>query len=460
VVSRRTSAHATALWGAGGGARGDVLRYTVGDDAQWDARLVRWDVLGSLGHVEGLAASGLLSRRSQARLRGALRDALRAVDRGRLRIEASHEDAHTAVELWITKRLGEDGARLHTGRSRNDQIACDLRLYLKDRLLALHGDTSALVSALLAFAAKHRSSLWPGYTHGRRAMPSSAGAWAAAFADGMLMTLEGLPAVWARVDRSPLGSGAGYGVPLPLDREAAARALGFARVEHVPATVQNGRGKLEATVLAWCSEIAHEVSRLASDAVALSGEETGFLVIPPELSTGSSLMPHKRNPDVFEVTRARAALVDAHLIAVLQLKSKLHGGYNRDVQLLKPQLFGGIDTTSAMLQMTATAVPRLAVDRVRSLAGLDAGTLSTDEVLRRAEAGIPFRTAYRDVAAAIGRGEAFARPAPSEILRRRRSTGGLGNLGLPSLRARLARERRWARVARARFDAAMSRLAG
>ena len=459
-MSRRTRSKATALWGTGGGPRADVLRYTAGDDAIWDARLLRWDVLGSLGHVEGLAASGLLSRAAAARLRLALRDALRAVDRGRLRIEADHEDAHTAVEFWITRRLGEDGLRLHTGRSRNDQIACDLRLHIKDRLLALHDDTSALVSALLAFAAKHRTALWPGFTHGRRAMPSSAGAWAAAFADGLLVTLAGLPAVWARVDRSPLGSGAGYGVPLPLDREATARALGFTTVEHMPATVQNGRGKLEAAVLSFCSELAHEVSRLACDAIALSGEDTGFLVIPPELCTGSSLMPHKRNPDVFELTRARATLVDTALVAVLQLKSKLHGGYNRDVQFLKPPLLGGIDTTSVMLQMTAAVLPSLAVNRARGLAALDAGTLSTDEALRRAEAGIPFRTAYRDVASAIARGEAFARPAPSEILRRRTSTGGLGNLGLSTLRERLARERRWARASRAHFDAAMRRLAG
>ena len=459
-MSVRTRSKATALWGTGGGPRADVLRYTAGDDAKWDARLLRWDVLGSLGHVEGLAVSGLLSRAAAARLRLALRAALRAVDRGRLRIEAGHEDAHTAVELWITRRLGEDGLRLHTGRSRNDQIACDLRLHIKDRLLTLHDDTSALVSALLAFAAKHRTALWPGFTHGRRAMPSSAGAWAAAFADGLLVTLAGLPAVWARVDRSPLGSGAGYGVPLPLDREATARALGFATVEHIPATVQNGRGKLEAAVLSFCSELAHEVSRLACDAIALSGEDTGFLVIPPEWCTGSSLMPHKRNPDVFELTRARAALVDTALVAVLQLKSKLHGGYNRDVQLLKPPLIGGLDTTSEMLQMTSAVLPSLAVNRARSLAALDAGTLSTDEALRRAETGIPFRTAYRDVAAAIGRGDAFARPAPSDILRRRMSTGGLGNLGLSTLRERLARERRWARASRARFDAAMHRLAG
>jgi argininosuccinate lyase len=447
------------LWGAGGGARTDVLRYTAGDDALWDARLLRWDILGSLGHVSGLAASGLLSPAAAARLRRALRDALRAAEQGRLRIEPGHEDVHTSVELWITKRLGADGERLHTGRSRNDQIACDLRLYLKDRLLALHDDASTLVRVLLTFAAKHRKSLWPGYTHGRRAMPSSAGAWAAAFADGLTGTLEALPAVWARVDRSPLGSGAGYGVPLPLDREAAARALGFDEVEQIPATVQNGRGKIEASVLSWCSEIAHEVGRLASDAIVLSGEDTRFLAIPIELSTGSSLMPHKRNPDVFELTRARAALVDAELVAVLQLKSKLHGGYNRDVQLLKPPLFRGIDNTGEMLRMTAAALPRLTVDAARGLAALDAGTLSTDEALRRTEAGIPFRAAYRQVAAAIARGETFDPPSPSEILGRRMSTGGLGNLGLASISARLTRERRWARAARARFETAMSRLA-
>jgi argininosuccinate lyase len=276
----------------------------------------------------------------------------------------------------------------------------------------------------------------------------------------LLSTVEAMPSVWARLDRCPLGSGAGYGVPLPLDREAAAAALGFAAVEQIPAAVQNGRGKLEAAVLAWCSELAHELSRLSSDAIALSSEETGFLVIPRELATGSSLMPHKKNPDVFEVTRAKAALVDADLVAVLMLKAKLHGGYNRDVQLLKPPLFGGIDRTSEMLRMTASVLPRLTVDRARGLRALDDGTLSTDEALRRAESGVPFRQAYRDVAAAIARGETIPRATPSHILGRRLSTGGLGNLGLPTLRARLTRERRWARTARARFDAAMLRLEG
>src|SRR5581483_7400269 len=206
------------LWAAAAGPDPRVLAYTVGDDRVWDARLLRWDVLGSLGHVEGLRAAGLLSEGEHRRLRAALRAALHAADRGRLAIGPGHEDVHTAVESWITRRAPGAGERLHTGRSRNDQVACDLRLYLKDRLVALEAETLDLAEALLRFAGRHRSVLWPGYTHQRRAMPSSVGLWALGFAEGLLDTVEALEPVWRAVDRSPLGSAAGYGVPLPLRR--------------------------------------------------------------------------------------------------------------------------------------------------------------------------------------------------------------------------------------------------
>jgi argininosuccinate lyase len=451
---------ARVLWGRGDAPDPGLLDYTAGDDRRRDARLVPWDVLGSLGHVVGLRASRLLDPSAHATLVRTLRTALRAAERGRLRLGDGDEDVHTAVEAWVTRRCRTAGEALHTGRSRNDQIACDLRLYVKARLLDLHEAVARLTSALLDFASGHRQALWPGYTHGRRAMPSSAAAWAAAYADGLLVTLAGWPAVFARVDRSPLGSGAGFGVPLPLDREAAARALGFAAVEHAPAAVQNGRGKLEAAVLAWCAEIAHEVGRLASDVVALASDDTGYLILPDRLATGSSLMPHKKNPDVFELTRARAALVDGALVATLQIKSKLALGYNRDVQTLKGPLFDGLDETSAIVAMMARALPMLRVDRERSRSALDAGTLSTDEVMRRVESGVPFRRAYRAVAAEIAEGRAPSRPSVAAILRRRRSTGGLGNLGLPALRRRLDRERASARPLRRRFTTALERLRG
>ena len=450
----------TTLWSSTGQLAGGLISYTVGDDRQWDARLLRWDVLGSLGHLEGLRAARLVSVSDHRVLRDGLRAALAAIRRGRFPIGPEHEDAHTAVEVWLTRRVGVAGERLHTGRSRNDQIACDLRLHGKAAMLDVHDAAAALVAALLDFAARHKDALWPGYTHQRRAMQSSAGLWAAAFAEGLLDTMESLPALWARVDRCPLGSGAGYGAPLPLDREAAARALGFARPEHNVAAVQNGRGKLEAAVLAWCAELGHEVAKLASDAILLSAEEFGFLILPPELATGSSMMPHKRNPDVFEVTRARAATVDANLVAVLQLKAKLGSGYHRDFQLLKEPLLRGLDHTVEMLVMMAAAVPRLTVDRARAATALDGGVLATDEVLRRVASGAPFRSAYREVAAALGRGERFSIARASELARRRTSTGGLGNLGLPAVAARLRARARWSGRERRRFESSLARLAG
>jgi argininosuccinate lyase len=437
-----------------------MMAYTVGQDRDWDGRLLEWDILGSLGHVDGLRASGLLGPGDHARLRSALRQALGLARAGKLVIGPRHEDAHSAVEDWLTGRLGEAGARVHAGRSRNDQIAVDLRLYLKDRLLTVIDSAHGLVDALLGMASRYQRALWPGYTHQRRAMPSSAGLWAAGLAEGLLTSTEMLPALWARVDRCPLGSAAGYGVPLPLRREAAMKALGFGALDQVVTVVQQGRGKLEAAVLAWCADLGHDVARLASDAILLSAEEFGCLVLPAEFTTGSSIMPHKRNPDVLELTRARAAAVEGDLATVLALKARLTGGYHRDFQLLKEPLLRGLDRTGEMLAMMALLVPRLGVDQARGRAAIKGEALVTDEVMRRVERGVPFRRAYREVAEEFRQGVIFPTPGPAELFRRRRSTGGLGNLGLAALRTRLRSGRRWQRRERQRFDRAMARLAG
>jgi argininosuccinate lyase len=339
-------------------------------------------------------------------------------------------------------------------------VATDLRLYLKDRLLALETGALELAGALLGFAARHRAALWPGYTHQRRAMPSSVGLWAGAYADGILDTAEELASLWSRVDRSPLGSAAGYGVPLPLKREAAARSLGFAGLDRNVALVQGGRGKLEAAALFWCTQLGHELGRLAQDVILFSAEEYGYLVLPAALATGSSIMPHKRNPDLFELTRARAAALEGDLVTLLQVKGKLAGGYQRDFQLLKEPLMRGLDRTEAMLAIVAYAVPQLAVDRGRCAAALEGGALATDEVMRRVEAGQAFRAAYRDVAAELRGGAHFRPPTASQIIARRRATGGLGNLGLDRSRMRLRRTRAWLARERRRFDRAMSALAG
>jgi argininosuccinate lyase len=448
------------LWSPGARPDAMMLAYTVADDREVDARLLRWDVLGSLGHIEALLKGRIISTREHAAMRSALRSALKAIDAGTLTIGPQHEDGHSAVEFWLTRRFGDLGARLHAGRSRNDQVATDLRLYLKDRVLTLHAAMLALATELVDFAARHRKALWPGYTHQRVAMPSSAGLWAAGYAEGLVDAADAAAGFWPRLDRSPLGSAAGYGVPLPLGRDAAAKALGFDGIDEVVTTVQNGRGRLEGAVLWWCAEAAHECAKLASDVILFSAEEFGWLELPADLSTGSSIMPQKRNPDLFELTRARAAAIEGDLVTIMALKGKLAGGYHRDFQFLKAPLFRGLDRATEMLAMLAAAVPRLGVNAKVGRKALRGEVLATDEVMRRVRAGQPFRAAYREVAAELKRGEVMPLLSPAELLAARTTPGGMGNLPIGSLRTRIRAASRWNDRRRAGFDRAMARLAG
>ena len=449
----------TTLWSPSAPPNARALAFTVGDDRHWDSRLLRFDVLGSLGHIAGLHHAGLLTTDEHARLHGHLCAALSAIEHGELQITEAHEDGHTAVELWLSARDPELGARLHTGRSRNDQVACDLRLYMKSSLLSLIELAVGLAGALIDFAATHKTVLWPGYTHQRGAMPSSLGLWAAAFAEGLIDTLETAPALLAQIDRSPLGSAAGYGVPLPLSRETTAAALGFSGLVQTVTAVQNSRGKLESALLFFCTQLGHELQRLCSDVCLYSADEYGFLRLPAELAQGSSLMPHKKNPDLFELGRARMASLDGDLAQVRALAAKLTSGYHRDFQLLKEPLFRGVQRTVETLDILALAVPQLVVDAARCQAAVSGGLLVTDEVIRRVETGQPFRSAYRQVADELKRDSLALPPVtPSELMRRRRSTGGLGNLGLPRLRARLERCRRHGEKQRAAFAAALQAL--
>lgn len=446
------------LWSAGAAPDAQMLAYTVGDDREVDARLLRWDILGSLGHVEALAKGGVITSRERSAMRRALRAALEAVAQGTLRIEALHEDGHSAVEFWLTRQHGDVGERIHAGRSRNDQVTLDLRLYQKDAALRLHRGMLDVATVLLSFAAQHRRVVWPGYTHQRIAMPSSAGAWAAGHAEQLLDSADAISAVWPRLDRSPLGSAAGYGVPLPLDREASAKALGFGGIDQVVTTVQNARGQLEAAVLAWCCDAAHPLARLSADVILWSSDEFGWLTLPHELSTGSSIMPQKRNPDLFELTRARASALVGDHATVMALKAGLAGGYHRDFQLLKAPLMRGIDRTREMLAMIATAIPRLGVDATRARAALRNEVFATDAVMTQVDAGVPFRRAYREVAARVKRRESVAEPSNAAILAARTSSGGLGNLPIAALQRRSRAAGRWTDRERRRFDAAMERL--
>jgi argininosuccinate lyase len=447
------------LWGGDRGLDAAMDAYTVGEDRVWDRRLLEWDILGSLGHVEGLRAARLLTRDESERLAASLRRLLREARAGRFEVSDEDEDVHSAVEKRVTETLGALGARLHTGRSRNDQVLADLRLFLKERLFAVSEQALGLAEALQLFARRHRRHLLPGYTHQRRAMPSTWGLWGAGFAEALVDDLEPLDAALRLADRSPLGSAAGYGVPLPLDRERTARVLGFERVQTAVTGVQASRGKLEVTVLAALWTIAHDLAKLAWDVILFSSEEYGFLRLPKEIATGSSIMPHKKNPDVFELTRAKAALVDGWLTQAMAVCGKLPSGYHRDLQLAKGPLMRGLDTVSEMLEMMARAVPRLEVDAQAGARAVGGDLLATDEVFRRVREGRPFREAYREVAREVEAGTDWPVRSTGELLDARSHDGGAGRLMLDELGREIRARRSAMRRKKRSFERAMDRLA-
>ncbi len=432
------------LWGSGRPLDDLLDAYTVGEDRTLDLALLPWDILGSMAHARGLVGAGVLSKGECERLHGALVRALDEAAAGRLTIGPGEEDVHSAVERHLTEELGDLGRKIHAGRSRNDQVQVDLRLFIKDRLVELAGRAGGAVRALLGLASRHRDVLLPGYTHMRRAMPSTVGLWAAGHADSILESLAVLEGAWVLADSCPLGSGAGYGVPLDLPRELVARLLGFARVQHTVTAVQSTRGKLETTVLQSLWPLVYDLGKLSWDVILFSSDEMGYLRLPESLTTGSSIMPQKKNPDIFELTRARAAAFDGIVVEAMAVSGKLPGGYHRDLQLTKGPLMRGLASVQEMLEIVAWAVPQLEVDEARCRGAVGGDLLATDAVFARVRGGVPFRTAYRTVAAEVADGREPPELDTEEILVARSSTGNAGNLGLADLDRRLETVvRRW-----------------
>ena len=430
----------STLWGAG---LSDALdRFTVGEDRIWDGRLLPWDIYGTLAHAEGLAKIGLLTAREAGRIRAALRRALGLVARNELTLTASDEDAHTALEKYLTGALGSLGEKIHAGRSRNDQVLTALRLYIKERLFHLQARLLETASLLVRFGKRHARVLLPGYTHQRRAMPSSVGLWAGGLAEALLEDLGPMNAALDLADRSPLGSAAGYGVPLDLPRAATASRLGFASCQLNATTAQASRGKLEGFVLAALWPASHDLARLAWDVILYTSEEFGFFLLPPDLATGSSIMPHKRNPDLLELIRGRAGLLEGFMSQAMAVAAKLPGGYHRDLQLTKGPLMRGIDTLNEMLAMTDLVLPGLGVDRPACAAALRGDLLATDQVYCLVREGTPFRRAYRLVKERLERGAGVPEPTPEELLQARSYPGGAGDASLGGLSSRIAGEKK------------------
>ncbi len=386
------------LWEKGLPLDERVLRYTAGEDHVLDARLVPYDVRGSIAHAEMLAAQDLVSREDCHAICDGLRALQKSFEAGEWQITLEDEDVHTALESRLTREIGEAGGRLHLGRSRNDQVLTALRLYLRDAALDLAGRVEHLRASLAHLAERQGDVELPGYTHMQHAMPSSVELWCGGFDEGLGDAVAGLRAVHRRINKNPLGSAAGYGTPgLPLDREFTTKRLGFDETQSPVTAAQLSRGKAESTLLFEIALLLQDLSRMASDLLLFYTQEFAYITLAPEVTTGSSIMPQKRNPDVLELLRASSATAHACLDEALMITAKLPSGYHRDLQRLKPPVFRSID-----LAIDSVDIMAYLLEGLEFLPGnikLDAGSFATAEAYRLVtEEGMPFRDAYRKVA--------------------------------------------------------------
>jgi argininosuccinate lyase len=389
------------LWDKGKTLDQRILEFTAGEDHRLDERLVAYDVRASIAHARMLEAQGLLAPFESSAIAAGL-DALgQAHANGEWSIELGDEDVHTALERRLIENIGEPGARVHLGRSRNDQVLTALRLYMKDAIIELAELADDVIEALRQVASKQGEIALPGYTHMQPAMPSTVALWAEGFASEIADDRDGLKAAARRANKSPLGSAAGYGTPkLPIDRNATRAALGFAEVHEPVTAVQLSRGKAEASLLFELSLISADLGRLASDLMLFYMEELAFVSLPNEMTTGSSIMPQKRNPDVFELVRAASATIESALVETLAITAKLPSGYHRDLQRLKSPLFRGIDLTMDCLAIMAHALESVEFkpENISLGPSLYAAERANELVLQE---GIPFREAYRRIASQI-----------------------------------------------------------
>ncbi|MGB6605132.1 MAG: argininosuccinate lyase [Steroidobacteraceae bacterium] len=389
------------LWDKGVPLDARVLEYTAGEDYALDERLVRHDIAASIAHAQMLCAQGLIAAGDLEAIRAGLSALADEHARGLWRIELADEDGQTALERHLTARIGAAGGRIHLGRSRNDQVLTALRLYLREVSADLAAGADECAAALEGLGAREAHTALPGYTHMQQAMPSSVSLWARGFAAELRDDAAGIREVQRRLGKSPLGSAAGYGTPgLPIDREATRAALGFAAVQEPVTAVQLSRGKAEAQLLFEIALLMQDLSRFAADVLLFATAEFGFLALPEAFTTGSSIMPQKRNPDVFELIRGRSATAQAALAEALGVCAKLPSGYQRDLQLLKAPLFRSIDLGLATLAILPAAIAGLQFQP--QAIRMDAAIHAAEEANRLVVAeGIPFREAYQRVAAKL-----------------------------------------------------------
>ncbi len=431
--------------------------FTVGNDRVLDLRLARYDIMGSKAHIRMLESIGLLDKEELTALLGALDGIAASVEDGSFVLEPDVEDIHSQVELLLTRRLGEIGKKIHSGRSRNDQVLVDIKLFLRDELLAVRDEVHKLFAVLQELSEKHKEVLLPGYTHAQIAMPSSFGLWFGAYAEALVSDVCMLHGAYKVVNSNPLGSGAGYGVSFPLDREMTTELLGFAVPDYNSVAAQLGRGKVEKCVASAVGSVALTLNKFASDCCMYMSPNFGFIKFPDALTTGSSIMPHKKNPDVWEVMRARCNRIMAVENEISLMCSNMPHGYHRDYQLLKDVLFPALESMHECLRMAAFMLEHIEVNGHILDNPIYNYMFTVEEVNSRVLAGVPFRDAYRQVGEEVNEGRFEYRPGcHSERAKRVEEShhllasdlghthiGSIGNLCNDKIALRMEQELEW-----------------
>ncbi|MBT1703551.1 argininosuccinate lyase [Chryseosolibacter indicus] len=418
------------LWQKDKASLKEVEKFTVGKDQEMDLYLARFDVLGSLAHITMLESIGLLKSDELSVLSSELKRIYKRIEEGNFIVEEGIEDIHSQVELELTKKLGDIGKKIHSGRSRNDQVLVDIKLYLRYEIEEIVAEVKNLFDLLVQQSEKYKDYLLPGYTHFQLAMPSSFGLWFGAYAESLIDDLVTLHGAYQVVNKNPLGSAAGYGSSFPINRKLTTELLGFSTLNYNVVYAQMGRGKTERIVASSLSNIAGTLSKLSMDACLFLNQNFGFISFPEELTTGSSIMPHKKNPDVFELIRGRCNQLMALPNDIALVISNLPSGYHREMQLLKELLFPAIQHLKHCLRMSQLMLSNISIkdnilhdEKYKFL-------FSVEEVNKLVVAGMPFRDAYKKVGMDIERG--FFK---SDTHLNHTHQGSIGNLCLPEISA-------------------------
>lgn len=428
------------LWDKGYNLDHLVETFMTGDDPQLDQALVVYDCMGSIAHAKMLEKIGVLTSLECQQLVQALNNIISLAKEDKFIIQFQDEDVHTAVENFLIVHCGELGKKLHTARSRNDQILLDMRLYSKDWLISITKEVLSLCEVLCHFAKRYHDIPMPGRTHFQRAMPSSMGLWAGAFAESLLDDIALLKSAFWLVDQCPLGSAASYGVSLDIDRQYTADLLGFRAVQNNVLYANNSRGKFESIILSALVQIMNDLSKMSTDIIIFCAPEFGYLTLPEKFCPGSSLMPQKRNPCPLELIRAKSAVMQSLLFQVLEIVRALPSGYNRDFQETKRPLMQGFEMTSMSLKVFTKVFSELQVNQEQCIKSFTPELFATDKVLSLVKEGIAFRDAYRQVAHELDKVQLSN---PIENILSKTHQGATGNLGIELSLQKMDEYRQW-----------------